>query len=270
MSATFSSLFGQTKPVIAMLHLPALPGTPFYQHSTAAIIAHVLAEAALYQKAGVHALMLENMHDVPYLNGKVGPEITALMGIIAHEVKQATKIPCGIQILAGANCAALAVAKAAGLDFIRAEGFVFAHVADEGLIQADAGVLLRYRKQISAESVLVFTDIKKKHSSHALTADVNLAETAKAATFFRSDGLIVTGSSTGVAASINDLQAVKKSSTLPLLIGSGITIQNIGSYYPLADAFIVGSYFKKHGHWANTVDDERVHRFMEKVGELAV
>lgn len=108
--------------------------------------------------------MIENMHDTPYLNQDVGPEITAAMTAVCSEVKRTVpNIPCGIQILAGANKEALAVAKACGLDFIRAEGFVFSHVADEGIMNSCAGELLRYRKSISADNVLVFTDIKKKH-----------------------------------------------------------------------------------------------------------
>ena len=104
------------------------------------------------------------MHDIPYLNRQVGPEIVASMSVVCNEVKkEANNLPCGIQILAGANKEALAVAKAAGLQFIRAEGFVFSHIADEGTMNSDAGELLRYRKQIEAGDILVFTDIKKKH-----------------------------------------------------------------------------------------------------------
>lgn len=110
------------------------------------------------------AIMIENMHDLPYLNRHVGPEITAAMSVICNEVKKAAPlIPCGIQILSGANKEAMAVAKATGLDFIRAEGFVFSHVGDEGMFNSDAGELLRYRRMIDAENILVFTDIKKKH-----------------------------------------------------------------------------------------------------------
>jgi len=107
--------------------------------------------------------MIENMHDIPYLNTHVGPEITAAMTVIGYEVRKISELPCGIQILAAANTEALAVALAAGLQFVRVEGFVFAHVADEGLMNSCAGELLRYRKQIGAEHILVFTDIKKKH-----------------------------------------------------------------------------------------------------------
>jgi len=82
-----------------------------------------LKEAEIYVRNGIHALMLENMHDVPYLNRRVGPEITAMMGVIGRKVKENFDVPAGIQILAGANKEALAAALAGGLDFIRAEGF---------------------------------------------------------------------------------------------------------------------------------------------------
>ena len=111
--------------------------------------------------------MLENMHDTPYLRGTVGPEIVAALAIIARVVKDESKLPCGIQILAGANREALAVAHAAGLDFIRAEGFAFAHVADEGILESSAADLLRYRRAIGAEHVEVWADVKKKHSSRS-------------------------------------------------------------------------------------------------------
>ena len=103
------------------------------------------------------------MHDVPYVKSKVGHEITAAMTAICQSVKDETRLPCGVQILSGANKEAIAVANAARLDFVRVEGFVFAHVADEGLMESCAGELLRYRKMIGADNILVFTDIKKKH-----------------------------------------------------------------------------------------------------------
>src|SRR6185295_9518480 len=112
-------------------------------------------------------------------------------------VRRAVKLPLGVQVLAGANREALAVALCCGAAFVRVEGYVFAHVADEGLIDASAGELLRYRRAIGAEHIKVFADIKKKHASHALTADVSLAETGRAAEFFLADGVIVTGSATG-------------------------------------------------------------------------
>lgn len=264
----FTQVFAANKPVIGMVHVMALPGTPGYGGSMDAVIAKAIEDASLYCKAGVNAIAIENMHDVPYLRGSVGPEITAAMSAVAAEAKRASHRPCGIQVLAGANKEALAAALAAGCDFIRAEGFVFAHVADEGMIESCAGEFMRYRKQIGAEHILVFTDIKKKHSSHAVTADISIAETARAAQFFRSNGVIVTGTETGVPAVIEEVTAVRTAVKIPVLIGSGVTIDNVDQYLPYADALIVGSYFKKDGYWANDVDYDRTAAFMQKANVL--
>lgn len=253
--------------LIAMIHVPALPGTPTYADNWPVALEKVAQEADLLARAGVDALLLENMHDTPYLAREVGPEVISSMTALALEVrKTAPKLPCGIQILAGANKAALAVALAAKLQFIRAEGFVFGHLADEGWMNSDAAELLRYRKNIGAEHIFVYTDIKKKHSAHALTADVSLAETAKAAQFFRSDGLIVTGTATGSQAKVKDLAAVKQACPdLPLLVGSGITPTNVEEYLPFADAFIVGSSLKKEGYWANDLEEERINSMVQAI-----
>lgn len=251
-----------------MIHVDALPGTPNYKGDVKKIIVNALMQADIYQKSGIDSIIIENMHDVPYLKNHVGPEITALISIIAFEIKKETKLPIGIQILAGANKESIAAAHSAGADFIRSEGFVYAHVADEGIIESNAGELLRYRKQIGAEKILVFTDIKKKHSAHSITGDVTIEETAHAAEFFLSDGLIITGTSTGKEADIKEIISTKKSSKLPVIIGSGVTLDNVDKYLPICDAMIIGSYFKKNGTWKNTVDEKRVKLFMKKVSSL--
>ena len=178
----FSRIFGaRPKTVIGMVHVRALPGTPRHAGGMAPLLDQALAEAETYRAAGIHALMVENMHDIPYVQ-RPGPEILAAMAVVAREIKRAhPALPLGLQILAGANREALAAALAAGADFIRAEAFVFGHVADEGYMDSCAGELLRHRKAIGAEHVAVFTDIKKKHSAHAITADVDIVQTAHAA-----------------------------------------------------------------------------------------
>lgn len=251
-----------------MVHVAALPGTPCNKLSINKIIAKALSDARLLNEGGVDAIMIENMHDRPYLNREIGSEIIAGMTAVACALKKEFSIPLGIQILAGANKAALAVAFAAGFSFIRAEGFVFGHLADEGVMNSDAGELLRYRKQIGAEHIQVYTDVKKKHSSHAISADVSIAETAKAAEFFLADGVIVTGNSTAQEASVEDLNQVAGAVKIPVLIGSGITIENIGNYWDIADSFIVGSSLKYGGNWENDVDQERVKAFMQVVRDL--
>lgn len=251
-----------------MIHVQALPGTPNHKMSLRDISVLAVKEAKQYENAKLDAIIIENMHDVPYMKGFVGPEIIAGMTVVAKAIREAVCLPIGIQILAGANMEALAVAKAADLDFIRAEGFVFGHVADEGYIDSCAGELMRYRKMIDADKVKVFTDIKKKHSSHAITSDVDIVETAHAAEFFLSDGLIITGSSTGKVVDIRELDALKDLVSKPILIGSGITDDNISEYWTFANTFIVGSHFKEAGYWMNPISNERLNKFMSVVSQL--
>ncbi len=264
----FTSIFKVGKPIIGMIHLKALPGTPKFNNSTNEIIEAALDEVEIYKNAGIDALAIENMHDVPYLKNDVGHEITSIMSIIAHEVKNRSNLPCGIQVLSSANKAAIAIAKNAGLDFVRAEGFVFGHVADEGYIDANGGELLRYRKNINAEKIAIFTDIKKKHSSHSITSDISIVETAKAAEYFLSDGLIITGSSTAEPANTDDIKLIKNACKIPVIVGSGVTINNVSQYLLISDALFVGSYFKKEGFWANALEYDKIASFMDKVNSL--
>jgi len=252
-----NTLFGAPRALIGVIHVGALPGTPSNTKSVAAITEDAVREARVYEGAGFHGLTIENTHDRPYLKSSVGPEIGAAMAVVGAEVRRGVSLPLGIQVLAGANLWAIAVAHACSASFVRVEGFVFAHVADEGLIESTAGSLLRYRRMIGAENVRVFADIKKKHSAHAITADVDIVETAKAAEFFQANGVVVSGVSTGRPADAREVEAVSSAVSIPTLIGSGITPENIGSYSSAA-AFIVGSSVKQDGLWENPLDERRV------------
>ena len=252
----------QKGPVlVGMIHTGALPGTPASRLGMDELIESAAREAALYREAGADALLVENMHDRPYLRGPdVGPEITAALAVISREIRLRSGLPTGLQILAGANHQSLAAAHAAGLDFIRVEGFVFAHVGDEGLHQSCAGELLRHRRRIGAEGVALWVDIKKKHSSHALTADVSLAETAAAAEFFLADALIVTGTATGQPADPKEVATVVQAAPgKPVLVGSGVTAENASDFVKAgASGLIVGSACKEGGHWTGPVSRDRV------------
>ena len=126
-------------------------------------------------------------------------------------------------------------------------------------MEASAGPLLRYRRSIGlGGQVAVLCDIKKKHSAHSVTADVDIADTARAARFFRADGVIVTGGSTGDPANTGELQDVISAVPgLPVLVGSGVTAGNI-ERYQAATACIIGSEFKRDGRWENELDPDRI------------
>jgi uncharacterized protein len=250
------SIFGVPRALIGVIHVAALPGTPASKLGVSDIAAAAADEARIYERAGFHGLVMENTHDRPYLKGAAGPEIATAMTAIGVEVRRASRLPLGVQVLAGANECAMAVAHACGASFVRVEGFVFAHVADEGVIEACAGPLLRYRRAIGAEHVRVFADIKKKHSAHAITADVDLAETAHAAEFFQADGVIVSGVATGRETDAADVRAVSEAVRIPTLVGSGVSPENLAQY-AAADALIVGSSVKVGGVWSGALDEAR-------------
>ncbi|MBX3396837.1 MAG: BtpA/SgcQ family protein [Phycisphaerae bacterium] len=252
--------------LIAMIHVGALPGTPRSRKRVAELCRDAVSEGLLLAKAGVDAIILENMHDVPYLNRCVGPEVVAAMTAVCAAVRGTTDLPLGVQVLAGANRESISVATAAGLQFVRCEGFVFSHVADEGLMaDADAGPLLRFRRAVSAEDVAVIVDIKKKHSAHAITADIEIAETARAAVYCGAQGVIVTGGATGHAARVADVAAAADSIDEPVFVGSGVTPDNVRDYADLADGLIVGSYLKRDGCWENPPDPKRVRAMVRAV-----
>ncbi len=253
---TMQRLFGARRALIGMIHVGALPGTPAAGAPLERVIETAVSEARAYRDCGYTALMIENMHDRPYLKGAVGPEVVAAMTAVGRAVRREVALPLGVQVLAGANREAVAVALACDATFARVEGFVFAHVADEGLIEASAGELLRYRRAIGAEQVRLFADVKKKHSAHAITADVDLVETARAAEFFLADGVVVTGTATGRATDAAEVAAVAGGTGLPTLVGSGVSPDNLAAY-PLADGFIVGSWVKQGGVWSQPLDGER-------------
>jgi membrane complex biogenesis BtpA family protein len=254
----FLSLLRSRRPLIGMVHLQALPGAPRARLAVADIARRAAAEARLLARAGFDAVMIENMHDAPYASAPHGPEVVATMTAAGLAVRDAVACPIGVQVLSGGAREALAVALAIGGEFVRVENFVFAHVADEGLMpDAAAGPLLRYRRAIGADHVAVLADVKKKHASHAITADLSIADAAHAAEFFGADAVIVTGPFTARPADPADLAAARRATRLPVLVGSGVTAASARALRRAADGLIVGSAVKRAGRWANPVDPRR-------------
>ncbi len=254
------------KAIIGMVHMPALPGTPYSTLGIREIVRAAVEEAVVLQELGCDAVMIENMHDRPHLLGTAGSEIISAMTAVGVAVRQKVSIPIGVQVLVGANEQSLAVAQACEAQFIRADVFVFAHVSNTGLtLKATAGTLLRYRKAIGATDIAIYADVKKKHSSHAITGDITIADVAREAEYCGADGIIVTGLATGYPTSPDDVKSVKAVVSCPVLVGSGVTPDDIGSLWPLADGFIVGSYLKKDGKWHQPVDPLRVKIFMSAI-----
>lgn len=251
------------KPILAaMIALEPLPGSPLYQGDPDAIVSKALEDLATYKAAGVDAIVIENSLDLPFIKPPLDPRALELVEHVARKVRAAFNGQVGLQLLEAANLEALEIAHRAKLDFIRVEGYVFAHVGGAGIIEGCAGQLHRRRKELGCEQVKLIADIKKKHCAHALTGDLTIADVARQAEFFLADGIIVTGSRTGQEPQIEDLDAVRAAVQLPVWIGSGMTPSNIRCYTPKADAFIVGSTFREGGDYRKHLDPARLDSFM--------
>ena len=250
------------KFLAAMVAVMPLPGSPLYDGDDQKVLDQALADVEVYRKADVDSIVFENDHDLPYIQPPLDEKGIALMTKIVKEARSRFEKPIGIQMLEAANITSLEIAAEADLDYIRVEAFVFAHVGGSGVINGSAGKILRRRNELGAEHIKVFADVKKKHGSHSLTIDLDIRDEIMQAEFFMADGVIVTSQFTGLNPDKDDLVKAKRATKLPVLIGSGMTPENIHEYLPLADGFIVGSCFRKDGKFLETLEPERLSTFM--------
>ncbi len=251
-----------------MIAMAPLPGAPGYDGDSQAVTNQALADLDLYVRAGVDCVIIENSHDLPYIKPPLPDDAVALMTEIAMLVRERFEGPVGIQVLEAANLTALEIATQAHLDFVRVEGYVFAHVGGAGIIEGCAGDLHRQKHALGGSDIRFFADVKKKHCSHALTADLDIVDVVRQAEFFLADGIIVTGQRTTESPDTEELSRVREATTLPVIIGSGMTPMNIETYFPLADAFIVGSTLRGDGRFLGRLDPERLEEFMKIYNHL--
>jgi membrane complex biogenesis BtpA family protein len=262
-------IFGVSRPIIGMVHLPPLPGSPKYRgQSTDHLLEFSLSEAKKLENGGVDGLIIENLGDAPYLKSNVGPETISIMTLIACKIANSVKIPVGVNVLRNDAKAALAIAHASGGKFIRVNVFTDTMVTEQGIIEPVAPELLRYRGILKAEEVKIFADVQVKHGIALVKKSIE--QSAQDAAYRgRADALIITGEQTGAEPKLDDLIRAKEAvRDKPILIGSGVNEENVVRLLPHADAAIVGTYFKKDGITSNQVDEERVKGLMEKVKSL--
>lgn len=266
-------IFRVKKPIIPTLHLLSLPGAPFYRgQSMDSLLEYTMKEVEILIECGVDGFIVENHGDIPFVKpDKFGYETVAAMTYLGSAIKKEVEkagLPMGVNCLANAAIPALAIAKAIGAKFVRINQYVNAYVANEGIIEGLAGEVLRYRSGIKADNIAIFADSHVKHGSHAIVGDRSVEEQAKDAMFFCADVLICTGNRTGDAPTDEELNHIKVNPQIPVIVGSGITPDNVERIMKVADGGIVASYFKKDGIWTNTIDRDRTMYFMEKVKKI--
>ncbi len=267
---SLKDLFGVEKPIIGMVHLMPLPGSPAYEGCDMnVIVENALRDAKVLVENGVNGLIVENMWDLPYFVGRnVPPEETAAHAVAAREVVKSVNVPVGITVIHNGGRVALGIAKAAGAKFIRVCLYTGAMVWDTGEFDhGNAAELMRLRKFLYAENIKFFADVYKKHA--VMFPGIDPKTHATWTDFYMADAVIVTGKMTGSPPDPELVKEVKEVvGETPVLIGSGLNPENAKELLKYADGAIVGTYFKVKGLTQNPVDSERVRKLMSIVEEI--
>lgn len=263
----FEKIFHGKKPVIGMVHLKALPGSPGYKDCWKEILEYAVQDACELCAGGIDGLQIENQFDRPYLKERaIGPETTAFLTAAGNAVRQVCpQIPIGINIHLNGAIEAMAAAKACDAQWIRVFNLANSYISNSGYIDAKGPELMRYRKLIDAENIMIFGDFQVKHGSHALTSDRSLEEKAMDIQNSMADAAIITGSATGKSPDLESVCRVRQKLSIPLLIGSGMNQDNVKELWAEVDGAIIGSGFKDNGDLTKRVNRELVKSFMEKI-----
>jgi membrane complex biogenesis BtpA family protein len=253
----FYKVFNQAKPIIGMVHLQPLPGSPGYQGNLDFIVSHACQEAQILADGGFDGLIVENFGDLPFYPDSVPAETVAVMTRIATEIRRRTGLPMGINVLRNDGRAALAIAASVGAQFIRANVHVGLAASEQGLLFGKAHEILRYRTWLRSEC-LIFADIAVKHAYPLIEQSVE--EMLRDAVLRGlADAVIVTGAETGTAVEMEFAQQAKRRAgelSVPLIIGSGIDPENIWQALEISDAVIVGTSIKRDKVTTNPIDSE--------------
>ena len=260
-------LFGTNRPILGMIHLPPLPGSPNYGGSMTAVIDHALQDAETLASGGISAMIIENLGDYPYYPETTEPETVAAMTRVALEVRKRYDLPLGINILRNSWQSAMAVAAAADCQFIRLNVLTDATVTDQGPIVGKAHLLMRYRKAIDASHIKVFADIYCKHGAPMTPRDLDTVAKEMVSRGM-ADALIVDGAESAKPASMEKIQAVRNAiPDTPIFLGSGMTVDTT-EYLRPADGCVFGYGTKPSGNMNDPVDGPTVKKFMELVHKL--
>lgn len=252
----FAKIFPH-KPIIGMIHLKALPGSPMYGGDIHAVIEAALEDAAALEAGGIDGLMIENFFDAPFYKDQVGPETVAAMTRVITLIRGRTGLPLGVNVLRNDGMSALAIAAACDCQFIRINQLSWAMLADQGILEGKAAQILRYRRLLGADT-LIFADCLTKHAAPIAAQTMELVAMD---TWERggADALVVSGVATGKPTDYDDVIAARRGAPdAPILIGSGITPESLARFLSVVDGVLVGTYIKFSGVVHNPVDVSRV------------
>jgi hypothetical protein len=243
-----------------MVHFKALPGAPLFSGSIDAVIEAALHDARAIAAAGCDGLIFENFGDRPFVKNRVSAETIASMTRAITEVLVDVRLPFGVNVLRNDAIAALGIAVATGAAFIRVNIHTGVMFADQGIIEGEAAETLRRRAAI-APDVAIFADHMVKHAIPPPGTDpVQSAKDLRLRGL--ADAIIVSGVETGAPPDAGRLDSIRAAVDAPILIGSGLTVENVRGYSG-ADGAIVGTTIKRDGNVDEPVDRSRAARLVE-------
>ncbi len=254
-------MFGTDKPIIGMVHFPALPGTPMYDEHGGmdAIVASAHADLEALQEAGVDAVMFCNENDRPYTLA-ADPAVVAAMGAAIGRLRAKVRVPFGVDVLWDPR-AAVALAAATGARFVR-EIFTGTYDSDMGHWNTQVGEVARYRRLVGARDVRLFYNIQAEFASPL--GQRSVADLARSVAMSSvPDALCVSGSMTGESVPLELIERVKAAvKDVPVFANTGVNDANVADILAQADGAIVGTFFKKGGITWNPVDQSRATRLV--------
>lgn len=261
----YNRVFGEgRKPVIAMVHLGALPGAPLYdaEGGLPGLLEGARNDLVALQAAGVDAVMFGNENDRPY-EFKVDTASTATMAYIIGELRKSITVPFGVNVLWD-PMSSVALATATGAAFVR-EIFTGTYASDMGPWTPDAGAAMRYRNRLGRGDLAMLYNVSAEFADSLDRRP--LPDRARSAVFSSiPDAVLVSGQITGEAARMEDLEAVKRVlPTTPVLANTGVKHATVTEVFRIADGCVVGSALKVDGHTWNAVDADRAADFMARV-----
>ena len=258
MAGLLESIFGTPHPVIGMVHLPPLPGSPRWRGDLGRILDRAVKDAKALKAGGADGAVIENYGDAPFVAGPVGPECVAAMTAALRACVEATGLPFGVNCLRNDPVSALAVALAGGGRFVRTNVHTGALVTDQGILEGRAAETMRARAALRAEGIAVFADVLVKHAVPLGPRDPRRA--AKDAVHRGlADAVLVTGPATGARADLREVAAVRDGVPgTPVIVASGVVPRDLPLVASLADGVLVGSSLERGGRAGNPVEAARV------------
>lgn len=257
------NVFHTKKPIIGLLHLPSLPGDPFYGGDMKEVVRRATEDLISLQDGGVDGFLITNEFSMPYPH-KAEIVTCAAMARVFGEISHLIRIPFGIEAIHdGPACMELCAAT--GASFTRCL-FTGAWSSDLGLHIHDIAETLRVRHELRQDDLNLCYFINGEGSTALDTR--SLADKAKSMLFqCKPEAFVVAGSMAGHEPDTSQIAMVKEISgaRAPVFCGTGFNYDNCETILAVADGAFVGSSFKKDGVFENPIDQGRVERLMEKV-----